>query len=131
MVSKLGLYIARWQLSTPVIFLVLFLLGGQGLIEVIAANDRKINPTFLSKYVKNRVIYPSPEKTPNLFISEMYKLIGKERYDVVIPVRDATTILFSKYKNKFSNFTKMPIPNYEVVMKGRDKDCNGKRYTMS
>jgi len=94
---------------------------GKKNIEVTASNDRKINPTFLSKYVKNRVIYPSPEKTPDLFISEMYKLIKKERYEVVIPVRDATTILFSKYKNKFSNFTKMPIPNYEVIMKGRDK----------
>ena len=50
-----------------------------------------------------------------------YELIKKERYDVVIPVRDATTILFSKYKHKFSNFTKIPIPNYETVMKGRDK----------
>ena len=94
-------------------------LGRKG-IEVTAANDKKVNPAFFSKYVKNRVIYPTPEKKPDLFVSEIYELIKKERYDVVIPVRDATTILFSKYKHKFSNFTKIPIPNYETVMKGRD-----------
>ena len=38
MVSKLGLYIARWQLSTPILFMVIFLLNWPAWIEVIIAN---------------------------------------------------------------------------------------------
>jgi len=95
-------------------------LGKRG-IEVTASDDRKINLTFFSRYVKRRVIYPSPEEYPNFFVSQMYDLVKMKKYEMIIPVRDATTILFSKYKNKFSNFTKIPIPNYETLMKGRDK----------
>lgn len=94
---------------------------GKKKVDVTAANDYLINPTFFSKYAKNHVIYPSPEKHPDLFIAEMYKLIKKEKFNVVIPVRDASTMLFSKYKNIFSNYTNMPIPNYDAIITGRDK----------
>lgn len=38
MIKKLGLYLGRWQLSTPILFCVYFLLGGHGWTEVIIAN---------------------------------------------------------------------------------------------
>lgn len=89
--------------------------------EITLGNESRISAAAFSKYVKHRIVYPSPEKYPDIFSSEMYKLIKKEKYDVVMPVRDATTILLSKLKNRLNKYTKIPIPNYETVMNGRNK----------
>jgi len=89
--------------------------------EITLGNESRISATAFSKYVKHRIIYPSPEKSPDLFTSEMYNLIKKEKFDVVMPVRDATTILFSKLKDRLKKFTKIPIPDYDTIMKGRNK----------
>lgn len=89
--------------------------------EITLGNESRISATAFSKYVKHRIIYPSPEKSPDLFTSKMYNLIKKEKFDVVMPVRDATTILFSKLKDRLKKYTKIPIPDYETVMKGRNK----------
>ncbi|RKX42235.1 MAG: hypothetical protein DRP27_09660 [Thermotogae bacterium] len=94
---------------------------GKKKIDVTVGNDKVINPAFFSIYAKKRIIYPSPEEYPNLFLSRMYDLIRAKKYKVTIPVRDAATILFSKYKDKFAKFTKIPIPDYDIVMKCRDK----------
>ena len=90
-------------------------------IEVMAGEDRRICCSFFSKYVKNRVIYPNPDKNPLLFIQNIYELVKKNKHDVIFPVDDPTTILFSKYKEKLSRYTKVPVASYETIMKGRDK----------
>lgn len=95
-------------------------LGEKG-IDITLGNERRISAAAFSKYVKKNVVYPSPEKNPELFVSEMYNLVKKEKYDVVMPVRDSTTILFSKMKDRLSDYTKLPIPDYLTVMKGRNK----------
>ena len=95
-------------------------LGKKG-IDITSGNERRLSATAFSKYVNHRTIYPSPEKSPELFTSEMYKLVKKEKFDVVMPVRDSTTILFSKLKDKLANYTKIPIPEYSTIMKGRNK----------
>lgn len=45
--------------------------------EITLGNKSRISATAFSKYVKHRIIYPSPEKSPDLFTSEMYNLIKK------------------------------------------------------
>jgi len=90
-------------------------------IEVTAGENRRICCSFFSKYVKNRVIYPNPDKNPFLFIQNIYELVKKDKYDVILPVDDPTTILFSKYKDKLSKYTKVPVASYNTIMKGRDK----------
>lgn len=95
-------------------------LGEKG-IDVTLGNERRVSAAAFSKYVKNNIVYPSPEKNPELFTYEMYSLIKKEKYDVVMPVRDSTTILFSKMKDQLSKYTKLPIPDYLTLMRGRNK----------
>ena len=45
----------------------------------------------------------------------------RSKYDAIFPVDDHTTILFSKYKDKLSKYTKVPVADYGTIMKGRDK----------
>ena len=90
-------------------------------IKVTAGENRRICCSFFSKYVKNKIIYPNPDRNPRSFMQNIYELVKKEKYDVIFPVNDSTTILFSKYKDKLSKYTKVPVANYETIMKGRDK----------
>lgn len=95
-------------------------LGKKG-IEVTVEEDSRICCSFFSKYVKNRVIYPNPDRKPLSFMQSIYELVKKDKHDVIFPVDDPTTILFSKHKDKLSKYTKVPVANYETIMKGRDK----------
>jgi predicted ATP-grasp superfamily ATP-dependent carboligase len=95
-------------------------LGEKG-IDVTLGNERKVSAAAFSKYVRKNIVYPSPEKKPELFLSEMYNLIKREKFDVVMPVRDSTTMLFSKMKDKFSEHTKLPISDYRTFVRGRNK----------
>ena len=40
---------------------------------------------------------------------------------MVIPVRDSATLLLSRHKKELSHFTRIPIADYDTLMKGRDK----------
>lgn len=95
-------------------------LGEKG-FEVHCGEEFRNNLTSFSRYVKHRIIYPSPEKEPNEFIATLLKLVENERYDVIIPVRDETTSLLSKHKNEFSKYTNLYIADYKIIDKLRNK----------
>ena len=90
-------------------------------IKVTAGENRRICCSFFSKYVKNKIIYPNPNRNPRSFMQNIYELVKRSKYDAIFPVDDQTTILFSKYKDKLSKYTKVPVADYETIMKGRDK----------
>jgi predicted ATP-grasp superfamily ATP-dependent carboligase len=95
-------------------------LGEKG-FEVHCGEEFYYNITFFSKYVKRKIIYPSPERYPDRFVDEMLSRVQKENYDFIIPVRDDTTILFSKHKEEFSKYTKLYLSNYQTIKGLRDK----------
>ncbi len=90
-------------------------------IEVTCGEEFRACPAFFSKYVKKGIVYPSPEKNPDLFIEKIHDLVKNNNYDLVMPVADETTVLLSQYKRELSKFTRIPTPDYDTVMKGRDK----------
>lgn len=95
-------------------------LGKKGL-EVDCGEEYKACPGSLSKYVKKKVVYPPPDKEPDLFIEKIFSLVREQQYDLVVPVSDSTTVLLSKYKTELSKFTRIPTPDYQTVMMARDK----------
>lgn len=95
-------------------------LGSKGL-EVHCGESFKTNLTSYSKYVKKRVIYPSPKDEPEDFIHEILKIIQNENYDLVLPVRDDTTLLLSKYKKEINEHTKVYLADYEKIKTFNDK----------
>jgi len=93
-------------------------LGERG-IRVISG-EAFICSSFYSKYA-NRLFYPDPDKYPDLFIQKISEVVKKDGIDVVIPVRDSATLLLSRHKKELSHFTRIPIADYDTLMKGRDK----------
>jgi predicted ATP-grasp superfamily ATP-dependent carboligase len=95
-------------------------LGSKG-IEVHCGDDFATNVTSFSKYVKHRYVYPQPETEPEKFINYLLGLVQREKYDLILPVRDKTTELISQYKDRFLDYTDLLIADYDVIQKFMDK----------
>lgn len=95
-------------------------LGKEGL-EVDAGEETKFATGFFSKYCNNHIVYPSPTKSPEEFISFMLNLVKSNHYDVIFPVTDATVIPIVKHKTEFSKHTIVPFADYQTLMKASDK----------
>lgn len=95
-------------------------LGKQG-IKVIAGESMPICSTFYSKYVQKKVIYPDPDRYPDQFADFMYDFVQNNDLDMIMPVRDSTTLTLSKYKQRFSPYVKIPLADYDTLTIGRDK----------
>ena len=77
--------------------------------------------SFYSKYTAKKLVYPAPDKQPELFLKAIIETLKKDMYDVVMPVRDDANLILAKHKNELSRFTRIPIADYDTLMKGRDK----------
>ena len=95
-------------------------LGEKGL-EVHCGEDFRHNLTSYSKYVTKNEIYPSPKNQPDLFLKKIIDIAKKEEYEMIIPVRDDTTKILSKHKDQLSKYTKLFLPQYQLVEKFGDK----------
>ena len=95
-------------------------LGKKGL-DITAGENTRFATSFFSKYCQNRVVYPSPEKE-KVFVNYMLKLIKNHSYRAIFPVTDHTLMPMAEHKKEFSKYTILPIPDYETLIKGRDKE---------
>ncbi|MFC2066159.1 ATP-grasp domain-containing protein [Chloroflexota bacterium] len=95
-------------------------LGKRGL-EVTGAEETRFATSFFSRYCRRRIIYPSPYKRPEEFANYLLDVIRRDKYEVIFPVTDATVMPVARNKEKFSKYTLVPIPDYEVLMKAMDK----------
>ncbi len=95
-------------------------LGSKG-YEIHCGESFKNNLTSFSKYVKKKFEYPSPAKKPDEFIDWVLNLVKQEDYDLVLPVRDDTTLLLAKYQNVISEYTTLYTSDYEKIRKLNDK----------
>lgn len=94
---------------------------GRKAVEVTAGESVGFNAGFLSKYCKHRIIYPSPEKDCERFLKYILKLVKKKKYDLLIPITELTTMLFSKHKEEFEPNVKVAVAPYDTMMKVFDK----------
>lgn len=81
----------------------------------------KHNLSSYSKYVNSRVVYPDPDEDSDEFVKFLLKECRQESYDFVIPVRDATTLSISKYKETFKKYTTLLVSEHETLSAMMDK----------
>lgn len=95
-------------------------LGEKG-FEIQCGEEFSLNLTSFSKYVKKSWVYPSPDLFPDKFIEEIKKITVKEKFDMIIPIRDATTLLIAKYADDLSQITNTFVADYDAVKLLQDK----------
>lgn len=95
-------------------------LGKRG-IAVTCGEEYRACPGFFSRYVRSRVVYPSAEKHPELFLERIRHILKNDKYDLVVPIRDETTMLLAEHRDELSQYTRVPTAPYETIMKARNK----------
>jgi predicted ATP-grasp superfamily ATP-dependent carboligase len=94
---------------------------GEKGFEVHCGEEFSLNVTSFSKYVKKTWIYPSPESQPESFIEEIKNITAKEKFDMIIPVRDAATLLIAKHADDLSEITNVFSAEYDLIETLQDK----------
>ncbi|AKG92431.1 putative ATP-grasp enzyme [Geoglobus ahangari] len=95
-------------------------LGKMG-VSVIAADHKRISPTFFSKYVNSRFLHPNPERDPQGFIKSLYTHLSKLRPDVLLPVNSTEVMLIAKQKKLLEKVTRIPFEEYNRLLMLHDK----------
>jgi predicted ATP-grasp superfamily ATP-dependent carboligase len=95
-------------------------LGRKG-IPVTVGERTFLNTSFFSKYCSRRLIYPSPQQSPNQFIEFVLEEIKTKRYDCVFPMEEGTLLLLAKYHSQISEYAYLLIPDLKKIEFVRDK----------
>ena len=76
---------------------------------------------FFSRYVSERVLYPSAQNSPDAFLERVLALVKEHRYDFVFPIDDFSSEILSANKEAFTPYTGLPLVDAPTFMQGRDK----------
>jgi len=95
-------------------------LGRKG-IDVTVGERTRFCTAGISRYCKSRISYAPPEVDRESFLKNILEEIKRRKYDVVYPVAGETTLPISEHKSEFLPYTKIPIPDYEIIEKAHDK----------
>lgn len=95
-------------------------LGKMG-IRIISGESFRCS-SFYSRYTRRRILYPDPDNEPELFMQKIHEIINEEDVNMIFPVRDSATLLLSKYRDKFPSSVDIPLADYDILIKGRNKE---------
>lgn len=95
-------------------------LGRRG-IEVHCGEAFKYNLSSFSRHVTRRVRYPSPDDEPEAFIDRLTEIVRAGEYEMVLPVRDATTLLVAEHQERLSRWTNLYLAPHETIAALSDK----------
>jgi len=88
---------------------------------IIAADSDKISTGFYSKYTKKKFIYPYIIRSEENFITKFSDFVNTEKIDIIFPISNESVLAIAKHKNKFISSVKIPIADYDTLIKGTDK----------
>jgi predicted ATP-grasp superfamily ATP-dependent carboligase len=95
-------------------------LGRKG-IPVTVGERTFLNTSFFSRYCTRRLVYPSPQQSPNQFIEFLLREIKKKQYDCLFPMEEASLLSLAKYHSEISKYTYLLIPDLRKIEFVRDK----------
>ena len=94
---------------------------GRKRIFVGSIGHTKTNPSFLSKYCKEKFISANPIENIEAFVDDLSRISKKNEYGVIIPVSTDSTISLSANIEKFEN-VKIPIADKNAILKAHNKE---------
>ncbi len=96
-------------------------LGKQG-VEITTTDCEKLSAAFFSRYSKHHFVCASPEKSPLEFANSIINYLKRKKIDVLMPINSTETNIISKYKEKFTPYTKVPFEDFPKMMQLNDKN---------
>lgn len=95
-------------------------LGRNG-IEVVAADTSSRSPAFVSRYVQQKVVYPSPDTEPDAAIEALVSATRDHQVDLVVPVGETLVTLLTSARDRFPASTVLALAEAEALDLARDK----------
>ena len=95
-------------------------LGRRG-IRVTVGEETGNGVASYSRYCEQAVVYPSPTRTPELFIEWLIDHVRRHRYTAVIPTNEQTLTPIAQHLEELSKYTVVPIADFQTYMTVRDK----------
>ena len=90
-------------------------------LHVIGASSKKHCCGLYSKLVKEKLIYPPVDNSPEECLDFILDCVQKRPISVLFPVGDVMTDLIAKNQAEFRRYTKLFLPAYDVFVQGRNK----------
>ncbi len=90
-------------------------------ITVYVGSYKRICPGFFSVFPKKRIIYTSPLKDESRFIEDIINILKKEKFKVTFVFGEHNTYVVTKYKKEIEKYTILPINDFDVYIKCRNK----------
>ena len=94
---------------------------GRRNVYIIAADYTPYAPSFFSKYVKEKMLYPSPIENRFAFISWIRRIVKEKKIDIIFSFTDHTTAILAQYKKDLEEFTRVGVPDWNIFLKTFDK----------
>lgn len=91
-------------------------------VPITAVYYNKSDIGYLSKYVKNSVKSPHPEKNEAEFIELLLNIGKKKQRPILIPANDETIVPIAKYKSALEKYFVVACTNYETMIKFVSKE---------
>jgi len=76
---------------------------------------------YFSRYPDKRLIWPNIYEEEEGFYLCLLDYLKTNQCDVILPLGDVTAHLVSLHKRELSEFTAMPVPDYDIFMQAADK----------
>jgi predicted ATP-grasp superfamily ATP-dependent carboligase len=107
-------------------------LRNQGHKVILFCSDR-LSYGYFTRYANKKILSPSSEKNTNKYHDFIVNFLDNNHVDVLIPMNDYSAKYLSKYKPILSKLVNFLIPNYNIFMKGYDKNklmkiCNDNNF---
>jgi predicted ATP-grasp superfamily ATP-dependent carboligase len=95
-------------------------LGKRG-VNVIVAEETRLNVSAFSKYCKKSLVYPSPKHNPDEFYRWLMSAINKYNIHVIFPMDDDTLDVVMKHFEDFSKCCTITLPDHKSYETACDK----------
>lgn len=96
-------------------------LGTKGMRVSMSSHRRVFSLCFYSKFCKERIIYPPPNRSKE-FISFMLDLVQSKKFDILLPVRSAVVPLIAEHAEKFKPFVNFVLPSFDSMTIANNKE---------
>lgn len=83
-------------------------LGAAGL-EVHAVSHKLLSPAIYSRHTKNSYLLSDPKKDKELFLKKIIELIAREKFDCLIPLEEASCVVFLENRGEIEHYTSLPF----------------------
>ncbi len=80
-----------------------------------------IATSFFSRYCSRRVIYPSPIRNPDGFLTYLRRELARG-YCAIFPMEEVTLLLLARHRDLFDGLAFLPVAPYEKIQFVRDKE---------